>query len=84
MNNEKRHPSCRFTILEELQIIEDYENKVGGSTILGRKYGCHPTTIENILKAYGIKLRTLSEARNIYRTLIEEIFEDIDTPEKAY
>jgi len=84
MNNEKRHSSCRFTILEELQIIEDYENKVGGSTILGRKYGCHPTTIENILKAYGIKLRTLSEARNIHRTLIEDIFEDIDTPEKAY
>ena len=53
---------------------------------LGKLYGCDPTTIKNILKAYKVSGRTLSEARRNYLnyTINENIFENIDTPDKAY
>ena len=53
---------------------------------LGKVWQCDPTTIKNILKAYNIASRTLSEARRnaLNYTLNENIFENIDTPEKAY
>lgn len=79
----KRYSYCKFTIEEEQQIIEDYVNGVGGGTVLGRKYGCSPDTITNILKAYNIPRRSLREARNLKRTLNEEAFTE-DSPESAY
>lgn len=53
---------------------------------IGKKWSCDPTTVKNILKAYGISGRTLSEARRNYLnyTINENIFENIDTPDKAY
>lgn len=82
---EKRFACCKFTIEEEKIIIQDYQN--GMSMIeVGKKWKCDPTTVKNILKVYDIKSRTLSEARRNYLkyTINESIFEDIDTPEKAY
>ena len=53
---------------------------------LGKEWHCDPTTIKNIMKAYGINGRTLSEARRNYLnyTINENIFTEIDTPDKAY
>ena len=47
--NEKRFPYCKFTIEEEKQIIKEYEN--GNSlAAVGKKFGCDPSTVKNILK----------------------------------
>ena len=53
---------------------------------VGRKWGCDPSTVKNILKAYNIQSRNLSQARNNFlkRTLNENVFEKIKTPEQAY
>jgi len=53
---------------------------------LGKRYSCDPSTIKNILKAYNIRSRTLSQARNNFlkQVLNENVFENIDTPDKAY
>lgn len=53
---------------------------------LGKKWGSNSSTIQNILKAYQVPSRTLSQARRNFleETLNEEIFEEIDTPDKAY
>lgn len=82
---EKRFSYCKFTISEEKQIIEEY--KQGSSmAALGRKWQCDPSTIKNILKAYGESGRTLSEARRNYLgyTINENSFKTITTPEQAY
>lgn len=53
---------------------------------LGRTWGCDPSTIKNIMKAYGVSGRTLSEARRNYLnyTINEDSFSKIDSPDKAY
>ena len=82
---EKRFLCCKFTIKEEKQIIEEY--KQGNSmAVLGRKWQCNPSTIKNILKAYGESGRTLSEARRKFLdyTINENSFADITIPEQAY
>ena len=82
---EKRNRQCKFTIKQEKQIIQQYND---GSSLrqLGSKCGCDPSTISNILKAYKVNARTLSEARRntLGYTLDDNLFEHIDTPEKAY
>lgn len=82
---EKRTPCCKFTIEEEKQIIADYKNGLSMAAT-GKKWGCDPSTIKNILKAYNEKGRTLSQARRntLNYTLNEKCFENIDTQEKAY
>lgn len=82
---EKRYSFCSFTIEQEKQICEEYINGEG-TTILAKKYNSNPSTIYNILKVYNIKRRTLSEARRKYinYTLNENIFENIDNPDKSY
>lgn len=82
---EKRYSYCKFSIKEEKQIIEEYKNGFSMAK-LGKKWGCDPSTIKNILKAYGEKGRSLSEARRntLNYSVNEDIFETIDTPEKAY
>lgn len=84
-NKEKRYSFCKFTIEEEKQIIKEYQEGIG-STILARKYKTNASTICNILKVYNIQTRSLSEARRNYigYTLNENIFENIDTPDKSY
>ena len=81
----RRNSQCRFTIEEEKRIIKEYQE---GSSMakLGKKHSCDPTTISNILKAYKIPARNLSEARRNFLnyTIKEDIFENIDTPDKAY
>ena len=54
--------------------------------MVGKQFNCDPTTVKNILKAYNIQSRNLSEARRNYLnyTLNENIFEAIDNPDKAY
>ena len=82
---DKRFSYCKFTISEEKQIIEEY--KQGNSmAVLGRKWNCDPSTIKNILKAYGESSRTLSEARRQYLgyTINENSFSEITTPEQSY
>ena len=82
---EKRFSYCKFTIEEEKQIIDEYQN---GSSMaaIGKKWQCDPSTVKNILKAYGIASRNLSQARRNFLnyTLNEQAFEDITTPEQAY
>lgn len=84
-NNEKRFSYCKFTIAEEKEIVKEYQSGKSMAT-LGKLHGCDPTTIKNILKAYKVSGRTLSEARRNYLnyTINENIFENIDTPDKAY
>ena len=82
--NEKRFPYCKFTIEEEKQIIKEYEN--GNSlTKVGRQFGCDPSTVKNILKAYNIQTRNLSQARRQFLgyTINENAF-NVDTPDSAY
>ena len=82
---EKRFPCCRFTIEEEKQIIQDYQSGLSLAKV-GKKWNCNSTTIQNVLKAYEIPRRTLSQARRnaIGYTIHENIFENIDNPDKAY
>lgn len=82
---EKRFSYCKFTIEEEKQIINEYQ--YGNSMAqIGKKWSCDPSTVKNILKAYNINSRTLSEARRNYLnyTINEEAFKNITTPEQAY
>ena len=81
----KRFSYCKFTIGEEKAIIDYYQD--GNSMAqTGRKFKCDPTTVKNILKAYNVQSRNLSEARRNYLnyTINESIFETIDSPDKAY
>lgn len=82
---EKRFACCKFTIQQEKEIIEQYKSGLSMAK-LGKQWQCDPSTIKNILKAYNEKSRTLSEARRntLNYTINENIFEKIDTPEKAY
>lgn len=86
MNDTKRFAYCKFTIKQEEEIIKQYKDEGKSMAALGREWHCDPSTIKNILNAYGEKGRTLSEARRNYLkyTLNENIFETIDTPDKAY
>ena len=83
--NIKRNKQCKFTIKQEEEIIKKYQ---GGNSqrTLGEEYECSPSTIKNILKEYNVKSRSLSEARRNFLeyTLNENIFEEIDHPDKAY
>ena len=85
MNTEKRFSYCKFTIEEEKEIIQQYQEGKSMAA-LGRAWGCDPSTIKNIMKAYGVSGRTLSEARRNYLnyTINEDIFSKIDSPDKAY
>lgn len=85
MNTEKRFSYCKFTIKEEKEIIQQYQEGKSMAS-LGRAWGCDPSTIKNIMKAYGVPGRTLSEARRNYLnyTINEDIFSKIDSPDKAY
>lgn len=85
MNEQKRFPYCKFTIQQEEKIIEKYQNGLSMAK-LGKEFQCDPTTISNILKAYNIKARNLSQARRNFLnyTINEDCFEQIDSPEKAY
>lgn len=82
---EKRKRQCKFTIEQEKQIIQQYKD---GSSLrqLGTKWGCNASTISRILKAYKMNARTLSAARRntLGYSLDDNLFEHIDTPEKAY
>ena len=53
---------------------------------LGKIWGCDPSTIKNIMKAYDITSRSLSEARRNYLnySINENSFTIIDNPDKAY
>lgn len=79
---EKRYSYCKFTIEEEKLIIADYKNGLSMIAV-GRKWKCDPTTVKNILKAYGEESRTLSQAHRNYLDyqINETCFERITTPE---
>lgn len=83
--SNKRYSYCKFTIEEEKIIIQDYQEGLSLAAV-GRKWHCDPSTVKNILKAYNVSTRNRSEARRqfLHYTLNENIFEKIDTPEKAY
>ena len=81
----KRYPYCKFTIEEEQKIIEEY-NSGKSMAKLGKQYGCDPSTIGNILKAYNCPSRTLSQARRntMGYTINEFAFEEIKDADTAY
>ena len=82
---EKRYSYCKFTIGQEKEIIKLYQD--GYSMVkLGKMYVCDPSTIKNILKAYNIPSRTLSEARRntLGYSINEEAFKNIDDADSAY
>lgn len=82
---EKRYPYCKFTIAEEKEIIKLYQE--GNSLAkVGKRFKCDPTTVKNILKAYNIQTRNLSQARRNYLnyTINENCFANIDNPDSAY
>lgn len=83
---EKRYSYCKFTIQEEKKIIRQYQEEKLSMAKLGKIWGCDPSTIKNILNAYGKTGRSLSEARRNFLnyTINENIFETIDNPDKAY
>ena len=85
MSEEKRFKCCRFTISQEKQIIEDYQSGLSMAKV-GKKWNCDPTTVSNILKAYNISSRNLSQARRNYLnyTINEDAFSDINNPDSAY
>lgn len=61
----------------EKDVISLYES--GFSTIkIGKKFGCHPSTCERMLKKYNIKLR-----QKKYK-VDDNYFGSIDSPDKAY
>lgn len=81
----KRKPNCKFSIETEKEIVEKY-NDGTSSNELGKIYGCDPSTILNILKAYKTERRSLSQARRNacdYK-LNENVFQHIDSPDAAY
>lgn len=85
-DTEKRNKNCKFTIKEEKEILQlYYEDKLSYAKISKLK-NCNPSTIMNIVKAYGLSGRTLSEARRnaLNYTIDETVFENIDALEKAY
>ena len=85
MSEEKRFKCCRFTISQEKQIIEDYQSGLSMAKV-GKKWNCDPTTVSNILKAYNISSRNLSQARRNYLnySINEDAFSDINNPDSAY
>lgn len=56
--SEKRYSYCKFTIKEEQEIIEQYQER-NSMAQLGKKYNCDSSTIKNILKAYNVQSKTL-------------------------
>lgn len=83
----KRKPNCYFDIETEKLIVEDYKNGVGGATVLQQKYQAPSvSTIYQILKAYNVPRRNLSEARRITLnyTLNEDAFTDFSDKETCY
>lgn len=83
----KRYPTCHFNIETEKKICEDYLNKEGGATYLKNKYQAPSiSTIYQILKAYNIPRRTLSEARRIAAgyDIDETCFTKYDDAETCY
>lgn len=84
MSEEKRNKNCKYTISQEKEIIEYY---VAGNSMAktGKEFNCNATTVSNILKAYNISSRNLSEARRNFLnyTINENAFKD-DNADMAY
>src|ERR1700686_1372684 len=68
--------------LPENEIIKLY-NEGASLRYLAKKFNIDNNSIKNRLIKHGIQLRTLSEANRIY-SFDENIFEKIDSHEKAY
>lgn len=84
MKEEKRGKQCKFTIDEEQQIIKEYQEGTG-STSLAKKYNTSANTICKILQAYNIKRRTYKEARNTHIKInINSFKKEFESPEMAY
>ena len=85
MEKDKRYSYCKFTITEEKEIIKLYQE--GNSLAkVGKQFNCDPSTVKNILKAYDIQTRNLSQARRNYLnyTINENCFANINNPDSAY
>lgn len=87
MKKIKRCPLCQFDIEIEKQICQDYLNGEGGATYLKNKYKARSvSTIYQILKAYNIERRNLSEARRtaLKYSVDETSFTNYSDPETCY
>lgn len=64
------------------EIVNDYNNKLGlAKTAI--KYKIQAPILKEFLKEHGVKTRSLSESKRIYK-VNEDFFNKIDTEEKAY
>ena len=70
-----------WTESQKDSIIEDYTKKGLTYKEIGRKYSASPDTISKYLHQWGIPSK---KNRTKNRKLIDDYFEKIDTPEKAY
>lgn len=86
MDSEKRMSGCKFTIAQEKEIIRQYQEDGLSMAKLGKIWGCDPSTVKNIMNAYNVQGRTLSEARRNFLnySIDENVFSNIDSADKAY
>lgn len=60
----KRHRFCLFSIETEQEICKLYQKNVMNNCVsLSKKFGCRPSTIYNILKAYKIPTRSYAQSQ---------------------
>lgn len=65
----KRHFNAKFDIETEKEICDLYQEGVhNGSVVLGKRFGCRPTTILKVLEIHGIPKRNFSTSQIGYRT----------------
>jgi hypothetical protein len=75
-------PPRRFTDSQELDIVNMYLSGLGTGD-LAKIFMCHRATTLDVLKRHSIVRRTNSQAQRKY-TLDEDVFDVIDSEQKAY
>jgi intein-encoded DNA endonuclease-like protein len=82
IQSRKRHKNCLLTLDKELEIVELYNLNLSSSNI-AKQFGISATGICNILKRHNCKIKNASQCHRKL-SLIENIFDNIDSEEKAY
>jgi hypothetical protein len=80
MNKRSSHNRTPYKI--EQQIVSLYQKGMSPTNI-AKQFGMWQTTVHNIVKRSGIKMRTMSEANTRYLR-DEHVFDEINTEEAAY
>ena len=80
MNITSRHPLLTYE--RKLAIVDCYK-KYKKMSVVADIMKCSVGTIPIILKEFGVKQKSISEMRRKY-DIVEDYFEEINTPNKAY